>query len=120
VITISSLPNSSIALSTISLPPDTDATELVDATAFPPNSDISSTTLCAGPLSFPLPSKLAPTSLTTIFAPNLDNSRAIPLPIPLPEPVTIATWPSKGLGPSLFLSPNPNTKPLPSNQNFLA
>ena len=101
-------------MSTISWPPATDATELVDATALPPNSDISSTTLWAGPVSFPLPSKLAPTSFTTIFAPNFANSKAMPLPIPLPDPVTIATFPSRGFWDSLFFSPKPNSNPLPS------
>src|SRR5262249_51867245 len=46
---------------------------------------------------WPVPSKWAPRSFTTTFAPCLAMSSASSRPIPRPEPVTIATFPSSNI-----------------------
>ena len=58
--------------------------------AFPPRSTISFTTSSAI-FSSPLPSGLAPKSLTKTFAPSLAKKRAVSFTIPLPATVNIAT-----------------------------
>jgi len=56
------------------------------------------TTVCAGPVSVPAPSRLAPMSQTTTRAPSCANNSAMPRPIPRPAPVTIATLPATIFG----------------------
>src|SRR5271155_3782817 len=70
----------------------------VEAMALPPAFLISSTTACAGPVSLPAPSRLAPISQTTTLAPSCAMSSAIPRPMPRPAPVTMATLPATILG----------------------
>ena len=53
-------------------------------------------------LAVPLPSRAAPTSLMTTFAPSDARASASPRPIPRPAPVTIATLPFS-LSPIWFL-----------------
>src|ERR1700733_14709631 len=72
--------------------------ESVEAMALPPAFLISLTTACAGPVSVPAPSRLAPISQTTTLAPSCAMSSAIPRPMPRPEPVTMATLPATILG----------------------
>src|SRR6476469_8501495 len=64
------------------------------ATASPPALLIVSTTSLAGPASAPVPSTLAPRSLTMTFAPCAASLSACSRPTPRPAPVTIATLPS--------------------------
>src|SRR5438094_2817541 len=69
------------------------------ATAWPPIFLISATTSCAGvAVGAPVPSKCAPRSFTTTFAPCFASSSASSRPMPRPEPVTIATLPSSNIG----------------------
>src|SRR5437867_1290683 len=69
------------------------------AIAWPPVFLISATTSWAGvAVGAPVPSKCAPRSFTTTFAPCLAMSNASSRPMPRPEPVTIATLPSSNIG----------------------
>ena len=49
----------------------------------------------AGSSSVPWPSRLTPTSLTTMFAPSRAMHSANSRPMPRPDPVTTATRPSR-------------------------
>src|SRR4051812_7910537 len=62
--------------------------------AVPPAASISATTASAASL-WPVPSRLAPRSLTTTLAPRRASSSAYARPRPPPAPVTMATRPSK-------------------------
>src|SRR5262245_32764124 len=70
------------------------AIDSVEAIASPPAFLISSTTCCAGPASVPAPSRLAPMSQATTFAPSCAISSAMPRPMPRAAPVTMATFPA--------------------------
>src|ERR1700733_7918197 len=65
----------------------------VEAIASPPALLISLTTSCAGPSSWPAPSRLAPISQTTTLAPSFAIRSAMPRPTPRAAPVTMATLP---------------------------
>src|SRR5206468_1083288 len=68
------------------------------AIACPPFFLISATTSCAGvAVGWPVPSKWAPRSFTTILAPCCAMRSACSRPIPRPEPVMIATLPSSSI-----------------------
>src|SRR5690606_39269839 len=91
-------PKVSMAVSIRRFAPSQSDTSSVLATASPPSARTSSTTEAAGPRSAePLPSRPAPRSLTTTFAPCLANSRAYSRPRPRPAPVITTTCPSHSL-----------------------
>src|SRR3954453_5432313 len=90
----SSPPNVSMAWATGALAPSKGPMSSVFAAASPPAALISSTTCCAGPASSPLPSRAAPRSLTTTFAPCALSMSACSRPMPRPAPVTMHTRPS--------------------------
>src|SRR5213593_995533 len=97
--TMSSLPKVSSAHWTMRLAALKSATLSPLAIAWPPIFLISATTSCAGvAVGAPVPSKCAPRSFTTTFAPCLARSSASSRPMPRPEPVTIATLPSSNIG----------------------
>src|ERR1700722_14161410 len=74
----------------------------VEAMASPPSFLISLTTSCAGPSSCPAPSRVAPISQTTTFAPSFAIRSAMPRPTPRAAPVTMATLPETIPAISLF------------------
>src|SRR5580692_1006380 len=92
---------SSAALTILSALPGS-LIESVEAMASPPDVLISSTTSCAGPASVPAPSRLAPISQTTTFAPSCAIKSAMPRPMPRPAPVTMATFPATMFAIGLF------------------
>src|SRR5437870_7779777 len=97
--TMLSLPKVSSAHWTMRLAALKSATLSPLATAWPPIFLISATTSCAGvAVGAPVPSKCAPRSFTTTFAPCFARSSASSRPMPRPEPVTIATLPSSNIG----------------------
>ena len=92
------LPKLSSAHSSMRLAPLKSLTLSPFATASPPIFLISATTSWAGdPVGAPLPSKCAPRSFTTTFAPCFAMSSASSRPIPRPAPVMIATFPSSNI-----------------------
>src|SRR3989441_6837585 len=96
--TMLSLPKVSIAHSTIRLAALKSATLSPLAIAWPPRFLISATTSCAGvAVAWPVPSKWAPRSFTTILAPCCAMRSACSRPMPRPEPVMIATLPSSNI-----------------------
>src|ERR1700704_124794 len=76
-------------------------TESYAGTAWPPKLSISLHTWAAGLSSTPRPSRLAPTSLTTSFAPSRARHSANSRPMPRPAPVTTATLSESSMGPTL-------------------
>src|SRR4029450_3823388 len=95
LITMSTRPKASIAVSTIAWPPSGVATLSVLATATPPRSSICLAAVWAGPSSPPSPDTDPPRSLITTCAPRDARSLAGSKPKPPPAPVMIATFPSK-------------------------
>src|SRR3954447_24704812 len=71
--------------------PSQSAMSSVLATAWPPASRISSTTICAGASDEPSPSRDVPMSLTTTRAPSAAKASACARPRPPPAPVTMTT-----------------------------
>src|SRR4051812_30205346 len=71
--------------------PSQSAMSSVLATAWPPASRISSTTICAGASDEPSPSRDVPMSLTTTRAPSAAKASAWARPSPPPAPVTMTT-----------------------------
>ena len=91
---ISTRPQRSMVLATISWTCSKSATLAPWAMASPPAASISATTASEASLPPPLPSTDPPRSLTTTLAPRAASWMAWLLPSPLPAPVTIATCPS--------------------------
>src|SRR3984957_7001492 len=95
---MSTRPKASSAAATILSALPGSLIDSVEAIALPPACLISSTTVCAGSMSVPAPSRLAPISQTTTGAPSCAISNAMPRPMPRPAPVTMATLPATILG----------------------
>src|SRR5262245_44755018 len=101
--TMLSLPKVLMAVSTMFFAALKSATLSPLAMASPPFFLISATTSWAGvAVGAPVPSKCAPRSFTTTFAPSLAMSNASSLPMPRPAPVTIATLPSSSMRDASF------------------
>src|SRR6478735_8477682 len=83
--TMSSPPNSPVAVPTKRSPKSGAVTLPAQMAALPPAAVISSTTACAGAVS---------RSLTTTLAPSRARVRAMERPMPRPDPLTIAVLPS--------------------------
>src|SRR3984957_1534879 len=99
---MSTRPKASSAALTILSPLPGSLIESVEAMALPPAFLISSTTACAGPVSVPATSRLAPISQTTTLAPSCAMSSAIPRPMPRAAPGTMGTLPATMFAIGLF------------------
>ncbi len=84
-------PQSARARATIAFIAPASLTSPPSAIATPPAATISATTEAAAS-DCPDPSRAAPRSFTTTFAPRRASSRAYARPSPPPAPVTMATW----------------------------